>query len=79
MNNGQIRPIYVYNKLAYAQFNNGLYPVQTTADILGNLRLQKVPNSKALSFPSPLNTQGVNKAKFTNLTRFSFKHTSPLF
>ena len=69
MNNGQVRPIYVYNNSAYAQFNNGLCPVQTTAEILGNMRLQKVPNSKPLSFPSPLNMQGVNKVKFTNLVK----------
>lgn len=67
MNNGQVKPLYVYNNLAYAQFNNGLYPVQATSNLLGNLRLQRVPNSRPLTFPTPLNTGAINKVRFTNL------------
>ena len=69
MNNGSVRPLYVYNNQAYAQFNNGLYPVQTTSNIIGNLRLQRVPNSKPLVFPSPLKISNVNTQKFTNIVK----------
>lgn len=69
MNNGSIKPVYVYNNQAYAQFNNGLYPLQTTTDIIGNLRLQRVQNSKPLVFPSPLKISNINSVKFTNMVK----------
>lgn len=69
MNNGSVRPLYVYNNQAYAKYNNGLYPVQTTSNIIGNLRLQRVPNSKPLVFPSPLKISNINSVKFTNMVK----------
>jgi hypothetical protein len=69
MNNGSVRPLYVYNNQAYAKYNNGLYPVQTTSNIIGNLRLQRVPNSKPLVFPSPLKISNINSVRFTNIIK----------
>jgi len=69
MNNGFVRPLYVYKNQAYARYNNGLYPVQTTSNIIANLRLQKVPNSEPLIFPNPLKISNINTTKFTNIVK----------